>query len=493
MATLAINKSKIPDWATFPKNSIYPDFYKAAGYPTNITAIANKHVIFEHDILLGIEPRSVSGQLRNCLEFYGFKFDTKTNPVEGRVGLNGNATITLTYSDKKFHGGLVGDSNWCDASNPNAHTGNDYTQWHSDVLIAMAANQTYIILDFEAHDQSVWTSAHWTRLAEIFNEVRTACPWVYIGLWARHDRTIGPFYDPGAGGVENANGFNYYAQMYFTGAGNNHSGFYSGTGANMAFPFGYLKGRQSSMLPYTLMHTVEVSKRDNPTVLQVPTCWVEVEKIADWDGDDQDTILQHNRTDKVIVADEKLHTPPSVMFAFSILGLTVWDGVYWFGTGANYTDNINFADDIGIQPDNNGNSIYTETIRGKQHKVFYRYQYKGFINYNAVANYMCSLDPFKGIIENNLPWHLPEYKRITESTWQTGLKTTPSWCYANKAPIIRLKYSQDGTKCMYIAVNFTAGLIIETWNFRIQNANWEGQIQLKGGWLEMGYIDVFNV
>lgn len=490
MANLQLQKQAIPNWATLPKNSIYADFYKAAGYPTNIPKIANKWHIFEHDILLGIEPRSVNSQLRNPLVFYGFVIDNKTNPVEGRIGLNGNSTITLTYEDKSKVGGLIGDPYWCDTSSPTA--GNDYTQWHSDEIITLAANQTVLALDFEHHQPNTWTSAHWTRLGEIFNEVRTACPWVKIGLWARHDATIGPFYDPNNGGVENEAGFNFYAQMYFTGVGNNVSGFYN-SGANAAFPFAYLKGRQSRMLGYTLMHTTEVSKNYNPTVLQIPTAWASIESVPDGDGDSADTVFKHNRTDKVITSREKLQTPPSVMFAFSVIGLTVWDGVYWFGTGANYTDDINKADDVGIQPDNNGNSIYMETIRSKQHRVFYRYSYNAFINYTAVANYMCSLEPFKSIIENSLPWILPEYKRITEPNYKTYLQTTPSWCYGNKAPIIRLKFSQDGKKCMYIAVNFSAGLLIETWDFKIKDAAWSGQIQLKGPWLEMGYIDVQNV
>lgn len=495
MATLlAVEKQAVPDWATFSKTSIYPDFYKRAGYPSNITTPSNKHVIFEHDMLLDIEPRTVSGNLRNVIEFLGFKVDLKTNPVEGRVSLNSiGVASNFVYPAKEIVGGLVGDGDWCDASDPGNHSGNDYTQWHSDVLIARAANSSYIILDFEAHDQSVWTSAHWTRLAEIFNEVRAGRPWVKIGLWARHDAAIGPFFDPNNGGVVNEAGLNFYANMYENGPGSNVSGFYNNTGANAAFPFGYMKGRQSSQLPYNLMQTVEVSQKYNPTVLQIPTLWNEIEKIADYEGDDQDTILWHPRTDKVIRADEKLHTPPDIMLAFSLLSLTVWGGAYWFGTGSNYSDNINYADDIGVQPDNNGNSIYTETVRTKQFKVFYRWQYKGFVNYNVVANYMCSLEPFKSTIEASTPWIIPEYKRITEAVWQGGLKKYPSWTWFNGAPIIRLKYSQDGTKCIFFACNFTADLNVETWNFRIPNTAWEGTIELIGGWPELGYINVINV
>lgn len=493
MAFYTPYKSNIPDWATFSKDSIYADFYKRGGYPTTIAPPTNKHVIFEHDMHVNIEPRNVSGNLRNPLEFYGFKVDLKTNPVEGKIDMNGlPVAANFQYPAKEIVGGLVGDGDWCDASNPNAHSGNDYTKWHSDVLIARAANQSYLILDFEAHEQSVWTSAHWTRLAEIFNETRAGKAWVKIGLWARHDATMGPFWDPGAGGVENDAGFNFYAQMYVDGGpGSYVSGFYNGTGANIAFPFGYMKGRQSPQLPYNLMHTVELSKMYNPTVLQCPTLWVRKERIADWDGDAKDTVLFHNRGDKVIKSNQALITPPEYMFAFSILSLTVWDGAYWFNTGSFYSDNINFADDNGIQPDNNGNSAYIEECRGKKFRVFYRWQYEGFVNYNAIANYMCSLEPFKSIIEHaGTSWLIPEYKRVGESTWQTGLKKYPSWAYANKAPIIRMKYNAAGTQVMWLAWNPRAGMKVEEWSFRTVGGAVESSIRLVGGWLEMGYIQL---
>lgn len=484
MAVLPIIKQDLPSWATFSKDSIYPDFYKRAGYPTNIIVPNNKFIIFEHDVLLDIEPRVVGAVLKNPIPFYGFVIDNKTNSVEGRIDINDEPVHEdFEYWNKERVGGLVGDSYWC-----NIADGDDYTQWFSDDLIDIAANQTFMALDLEHHQWNEWNSNHWDKMAEIIDEVRTACPWVKIGGWARHDVTIGPFFDPENGGVENESGFNFYANMYVNGPALNISGFYQ-TGMNCAFPFGYMKGRQSAQLMYNLMHTVEVSKAYNPTVLQIPTVWVEIEKVADYEGDDQDTVLWHNRTDKVITSDEKLHTPPDVMFAYSLLGLTVWDGVYWFGTGANYSDNINFADDIGIQPDVNQNSIYTTTVRGKEFRVSYRWQYKGFINYNAIANYMCGLDPFKSIIEASTPWIIPEYKNNLAYSWQTGLKKYPSWAYGNKAPIIRLKYSADGKKCMYIAVNPGAGLNVGEWDFRINDTSWQSTVKLIGSWPEMGYID----
>ena len=487
MATLT--KSTLPSWSTFPKDSIYPNFYKG-GYPTSITRVANKHIIFEHDILLGIEPVTVSGNLRNPIEFLGFIIDNKTNPVEARIDINGVPVASnYVYAAKEITGGLIGDSNWCDTSYPLA--GNDYTKWQSATLITLAANQTYLILDFEHHEPSTWTSAHWTRLAEIFDEVRTACPWVKIGLWARHDATIGPFYDPSNSGVENATGFNFYAQMYIDGPGTNVSGFYNGTDANAAFPFGYLRGRQSPMMPYCLMHSVEVSKAYNPTVLQIPTVWCEIEKIPDWDGDAIHNRINHYSGGRVRRTELCFQTPPEYMFAFSILGLTVWDGCYWFGTGANYSDNIDFGDDVGFQPDNNGNSIYTEQVRNKTFRVFYRWTYKGFINYNVVANYMCSLSPFKAIIEHaGTSWQTVEYKKSEASTWETGLKKYPSWAYANSAPIIRYKLNAAGTQAMFIAWNPRAGMKVQSWDFRPVGAAWSTSIQLVGGWLEMGYIDI---
>lgn len=489
MGVLNTIKAEIPSWGTFPKNTIYPDFYKRVGYPQNITIPNNKFIVFEHDVRLDIEPRNDGGQLKNPIPYYGFIADLKTNPVEGKIGLDsGQSTITLTYWNREKHGGLVGDSYWCNIAN-----GDDYTQWYSSSLISIAANQRVLALDLEHHQWNTWNSNHWNKMAQIMSEVKAVRPDVLIGGWARHDATIGPFYDPNNGGVENSAGFDFYADMYDNGPGNNISGFYQ-TGMTAAFPFAYMKGRQTAQLMYNLMHTVELSQLYNPTVKQIPTAWIEIEKIADYENDDQDTVLQHNRTDKVIKADEKLHTPPDIVFAMSILGLTVWNGVYWFGTGAAYTDNISYADDIGIQPDGNQDSIYSETVRGKRLKVYYRWQYKGFVNYNVIANYMCSLEPYKSIIENTFTsWLMPEYKRSTELSWQTGKKIRPSWCYANKAPIIRLKYSQDGTKCMFIAFNPRAGIKVETWNFRLPNSTWESSIKLTGGWLEMGYINIVNV
>lgn len=487
MGVLALNKNPLPPFATLPKNSIYPDFWKTeSGFPQNIVTPVNKHHIYEHDTPVTMQPRIVATKKKTPFPFFGYKFDNKCNAIEGKVDINSlPVDPNFEYWNKEVVGGLIGDHYWCDTSGP--LTGNNYSLWHSDELITIGANQVYMFLDFEHHN--VWTPDHVTKMNQIIGELRAACPWVKVGLWARHDATMGPFYDPNNPGVLNDAGYNYYAQMYFSGPGNAVSGYYNSTNLNMSSPFAYMKGRQDSQLGYNLMHSVEISQRYNPNVICVPTAWSSIETVSDYDGDKADTDLEHNRTDRVIRASEKLQTPPSVIFAFSILGLTVWNGVYWFGTGSSYSDNINSADETGVQPDGNGNSIYTEVVRGKTFRVFYRWQYQGFINYGTVANYMCSLEPYKSIIEASTPWILAEFKKNTDAVWYTGLKTTPSWCYGNKAPIIRLKYSSDGTKCMYIAVNFTAGLIVESWDFRVQNGGWEAQVKLRGAWLEMGYID----
>ena len=393
----------------------------------------------------------------------------------------------MSYWNKEKHGGLIGDKYWCDVSDMNNHSGNNYQKWHSDELIKIAQNQAWLIIDFEYHDASQWTAAHWQRLGEIFTEVRTACPWAKIGLWARHDVTLGPFFDKG--GAENATGFDFYAKMYSGKVIN--SGYYNvgALKANAAFPFGYLKGRQSPQLLYNLMHSVECSKIYNPECLQIPTVWCEIEKVPDYDGDKADTFLEYKRSDKVIRADEKLHTPPDVIFAISLLSLTCWDGAHWFGTGANYSDDINFADEqINGQPV--GEFKHTQVVRGKTFYVGYRWQYKGFVNYTVIANYICSQEPLKSIIEAEGDWIIPEYKKENTNNWQTGLKIYPSWAYGNKAPIIRLKYSSDRLKVLFIAINPTADLNTDTWSFRPTDRNWESSIELIGAWPEIGIIEL---
>ena len=64
---LKANKIPLPAWAKMPTNSIYPDFYKAEGYPKVISVPKNKSIIFETDILQDIQPRIDDGKLRNPL------------------------------------------------------------------------------------------------------------------------------------------------------------------------------------------------------------------------------------------------------------------------------------------------------------------------------------------------------------------------------------------------------------------------------------------
>ena len=490
-----------PIWFSLPgEGNLVQDFLSNTAWQPHggFTMPSNKYTVTDMNVPYNAEEKFWQNKFQNPLRFWGFKMPSHTTNPQWDNGVTNQAPGgRKNYAPREEAGGLIGDGSWGNGGAPNS-----YQNWNFD--FPAGTGYGIALLDYENNNIST---------AETSNRMRQgrdqcAAQGTLLGLWAQ--------------GLTTRFALQYMQsnvpQGYYSEAGAAQwVDYYHGTNAfyrvnphvyspdlPISCPFFYETGFYDPKLVYSLIVCHELSKIIKPSVISIPTIFIEAESV---DGLTQQRFEfirpgnpDYNRPTGFVAIHGRLQTPASIFYAQCLWSLLVCDGYYLFDTGRGAIDDLKYAwaEQLG------GGSPPDAVLnyKGVNQVVRCPVKYNGFYNYAALANWQVSQTPIKEILEHTgTAWKQCEYRVSTgANVWRTGHNTSSpttaytfaSWACLREEPLIRCKVSADGTKVLFIAQNpHNEG--DETVNIRNLSGDavtFNETITLNGAWPTWGIINI---
>lgn len=445
-------REEIPSWFTLPTTTNNPTFIGNT-FPKGVIPPKNK--VFWGNPVLPWDFVDVNG--KNPVLESGF---THVDAQSQGIG--------SSVSKDKF-AYLMGDGMYANLANPM-----DVTLWKDNYIKDFSYNSSLILLDFEHFHYGSLDIAN--KLKDFNAIVRARGS--RLGLWAQgwsHVQAFG-----GSDGAINEASIRMWKSWYDTVDYGNYLISIPDMDISNSFNY-YGSGVDPSQL-YRVMQMHEISKKNKPSILSIPTCYVHIETLDGHIGQEADVITANNQVKKIR---KKMLLPFSQMYADALWGM-VWDGWYHFETGHQNTDDKNYYHSEGTD---NNDTAFKGTVNGISVSKINRDTYFGSYNYLALAIWQMSQPHIKPIIENENKWLMPNF--TTNGIVRTGDDIFPSFCSFHKDPLIRFKYSDDRKKVLYMAQN-TYNNTIQNTTISDPNNTWNATITLKGAWPSFGIITLYN-
>jgi hypothetical protein len=343
-------------------------------------------------------------------------------------------------------------------------------KWFSSGLYGFATSQDVILLDFEHFGYG--SGAITTKLGEFRAGVEARGS--HLGIWANSLVNANSLQ---IGGVANSTTVATWRTLYNDPSSLFNQAYYSGMHISCSMSY-HAKELEGSTL-YVTMLQHELSKIARPTVISMPSYWVWAETLDNWPHGQFDMLKPNGQ---VKTMHKKQEIPASTMYGDALWGM-VWDGWHHFETNRLQTDDKAYAFDETADT-----IIQKKNVRGHQVDAAYKGSYYGFYNYVHLALWQMSQEPYKSIIENSNAWLRPNYNVTNKANVnRTGDATYTASAHLYKEPLIRIKYSADNTKVLFIAQNpYNA----TTDNVTIGHGAWTVNIVLNGSWPTHGVITV---
>ncbi|MBQ0104604.1 MAG: hypothetical protein KBT47_01030, partial [Armatimonadetes bacterium] len=399
---------EFPKWFSLPKNRLGYDFEENKKWPRDWTLPKGKLAIFQG--CAKVRQEDIDGV--NPWLRYGF-----THVYPHAVSKGG------VTPPREHLGGLFYDNEWIDMENGKYKDGSESGSWHGEIFLERARDMSIIMPDFEWCGSNMWQSYQYEAFRDIIDKTREAYPDVQVGCWG-----IGPFsasfrifddFDENnqPSGVVNENSALKWRNLYKNPEQKRNS-VYSLCHLNFGNPSVYYVNNAKPSQLYAFMQEFECGKILYPNDKNVLSTWIQVEFV---DGYPLSSYSFPDTAGNRHIAYLKHQVPASQVYALSLFGHTVMDGLHCWDIGTFYSEDV---DEYACFEQ--GEPAKKITVNGVSDVACnYYVKYYGFYNYHILGMWQASKN--KDIIEADTPWIMPEYISDRNNEWRTGDKVFPSF------------------------------------------------------------------
>ena len=454
---------KFPKWFSIPKDRLAYDLDENPAWPRDWSLPKGKIAIFQG--CAKVRQKDIDG-VNPWLRFgfthiYPHAFSKgEGHHVPGREQL----------------GGLFYDNEWINMENGKYQKGSDPNSWHGKVFIERAKDMSIIFPVFAECGWYNWEDYQYEAFKKIIDNTREAYPDVMVGCWGvgpvrRSFRVFDDYDEKGDGlGITNEITAHKWVELYKD-PNIKKNTIYHGCDLNFGTPnANYYNNAKPSQL-YAVLQEFENGKIIKPNDKNVMTFWIQQQFV---DGYPQTTYTFRNSKGEWRQANMTHQVPASQVYAMSLFGHCVMDGLHCWDVGTFYSE-----DPDEYYSWEKGESQTKISVNGEEVACNYYVKYFGFYNYHVLGMWQASQN--KDIIEADTKWFMPEYKSSKNDIWRVGDEVFPSLASFHKEPLIRAKLSSDGKELLVIADNpFNEGC--ERVKIRIPDSNREFTFDLVGDW-----------
>ncbi|MBQ7256826.1 MAG: hypothetical protein IJS60_03950 [Abditibacteriota bacterium] len=429
---------EFPKWFSIPTDRLAYDFDENPAWPRDWTLPKGKLALFQ-----------------GCAKLYQKDIDG-VNPWL-RFGFThiGQHAITKggVKPPREQLGGLFYDNEWCKQENGKYLDGTNPKNWDIKAYLDHSDQESIIIPDFEVPNYGIWGEDAYAAFKRMVDIVRDRHPGLQIGAWGigpiKHTFRIFDDFDAATLGdwVRFTGKVDEEAAMKYRELYNDASPMRRRVYFDCDLNFGnqsmyFLNNAKPSQL-YAYTQEYENSKQLAPNDKDILSTWIQVEFV---DNYPLSTYMFKNSKGEEKLAYLKHQVPASQIYALSLFGHFVFDGLHCWDIGTHYTDN---PDDWACYE--KGESEHRVTVNGVETTCQYYCKYFGFYNYHVLGMWQASQN--KDIIEADTKWFMPVYKSSKNEIWREGDDVFPSFVNLHKEPLIRAKLSQNGDELLVVADN----------------------------------------
>jgi hypothetical protein len=453
----------LPGWFHIPANRLGYDFDEGHWFPSGWSLPRGKYALWQ-----GAAKARQQDRKGKC-PMYDFGF-THVSPIAMTHGGSQGTRAERAH--------LFTDNEWISyngAGNTFAVDPTDPKSWQIDPFYHYADTCAIITPDFEAPGSYAWKDNQFDAFAKLIGDVRAHRPDVLIGCWGvgvvnASFRIFDSLQDGNPTGVADLNGAKQWRDKY------NHptddlAPVFKRCNLNYGNPSVYWINNSKPSQLYAFLQEWEEGKLARPDVPDVLSSWIQVEFVDGY------PLSQYRFTDasgKARLEDIKHQVPASAVYALSLFGHCVMDGLQCWDVGTAYSEDLRDYSDWRVRE-----PLVKRTVNGVETPMNYYLKYFGFYNYHVLGMWQASRN--KDIIDAATPWEMPEICGSENGVWHVGDERYPSFASYYKLPLVRMKLSGDGKTLLVVACNpYNTG--VERVRIRRPGRTQEFKFQLVGDW-----------
>lgn len=425
----------LPEWFHTPTNRLAYDFDEGDWFPSGWTLPRGKYALWQ-----GAAKARQQDRKGQC-PMYDFGF-THVSPIamthNGAQGTRQRRAHLFTDNEWiPFDGAKNGFT--ADPTNPK--------NWQIEPFHHYADTCAIIIPDFEAPGSHAWADHQYDAFARLVGEVRARHPDVLVGCWGvgvlnASFRIFDSRWEGKPTGVVDLTGAKQWRDKYENPSADMHPVF-KRCNLNFGNPSVYWLNNSKPSQLYAFVQEWEQGKLARPQVPNVLSSWIQVEFV------DHYPLSQYRFTDdneKPHLEAIKHQVPASAIYALSLFGHCVMDGLQCWEVGARYSEELrDYSDWRAHEPS------LKRPINGVEVSLNYYLKYFGFYNFHVLGMWQASRN--KDIIEAATAWEMPEIRSSKSNVWRVGDERFPSFASLHKEPLVRTKLSADGKTLLVLACN----------------------------------------
>ncbi|MBQ7256830.1 MAG: hypothetical protein IJS60_03970 [Abditibacteriota bacterium] len=467
------NTISFPPWFSIPTDRLAYDFDENPTWPRDFTLPKGKLAIWQG--ASKVRQRDIEG--KSPMLRFGF---THVGPCALSKG--------EPHPDKKNLGMVFSDNEWikCNPAGTEYEDPTNPETWQKETFLNYAKSMEILIADFEMPGAHAWQDYQFEAFKKIIDETREAEPGAKVGCWgvAPANYSIRMFDDIdelGRGtGVVNETGAKKWRDLYKDPSVMTNQVF-KRCDLNFGNPSVYFINNTKPSQLYAFLQEYEMSKILRPDVLDVLSTWIQVEFV---DGYNLTPYSFKDAEGRERCEWIKHQVPASLVYALSLFGHCVMDGLHCWEVGTYYSEDLKDYYNWGA-----GEPASKAIVNGEEYPCNYYVKYFGFYNYHVLGMWQASQN--KDIIEADTKWFMPEYKSSKNDIWRVGDEVFPSYANLHKEPLIRAKLSKDGKELLVVADNpYNQGL--EKVKIHGPNSEKEFSFELVGAWPQIKRFKVNN-
>lgn len=426
----------LPDWFHVPTNRLAYDFDEGDWFPSGWKLPRGKYAHWQGAAKAMQEDRKGENPM------YDFGF---THVAPNAMTHNGSV------STPERKGIVFGDNEWIPYDGSKSSFTSDPTDpknWLIEPFYEHARQGSIVIANFEAPNSHIWQDYHYEAFAKLISQVRERNPEDEFGCWGvgvtRYSfRIFDQIDDQGRPtGVIDLKGAQQWREKYNNPEAELHPVF-KRCNLNIGVPSVYWANNSKPSQLYAFLQEWEMAKLARPNIKNMLSTWIQVEIL------DGHPLSQYRFTDakgKTRMENLKPQVPASSVYALSLFGHCVMDGLQCWEIGTRYSEELEDYSDWTV-----GEQMKKRQIHGEEVSVNYYLKYFGFYNYHVLGMWQASQN--KDIIEASTPWEMPEIKSDRHDVWRVGDERYPSYVNYYKEPLARTKLSADGKTLLVVASN----------------------------------------
>lgn len=425
----------LPSWFHTPTGRLGYDFDEGRWFPSGWSLPKGKYALWQG----AAKARQQDRRGRNPMYDFGF---THVSPAAmTRNGSSGERA-------RRAH--LFGDNEWIPydgARDAFAADPTDPKNWQVEPFHRHAEECSIIIPDFEAPGSHAWTDAQYDAFGRLIDAVRGRHLDVLIGCWGvgvvrSSFRIFDSTWEGRPTGVVDERGAAEWRRKYDNPAADLHPVF-ERCHLNLGNPSVYWINNSKPSQLYAFVQEWEQGKLARPDVPNVLSTWIQVEFV---DGYPLSPYRFTDADGRVRLEAIKHQVPASAVYALSLFGHCVMDGLQCWEIGTQYSEDVRDYSDWRQRE-----APVKRNINGVETAVQYYLKYFGFYNYHVLGMWQASRN--KDVIEATTPWEMPELRTGADGVWRTGDERYPSYVSLRKEPLVRTKLSGDGRTLLVVACN----------------------------------------